>query len=91
MPNSYRLTNKQITISCICMDLEKQMAPLASVEFVVDQSDVRGRAGANFLVEWLAETKVSEPIVEAIMAGSQGNSAFSFSRPDKVIESTTQE
>ena len=50
------------------------------------QLDTRGGSGANFLVKWVAETAVSAPIIEAIMAGTMGNYSFAFARPGQAIQ-----
>jgi hypothetical protein len=62
------------------------LAPMASTEVIVRQFDTRGGSGANFLVQWVAETTVNEPIIEAIMAGTMGNYSFAFARPGRVVQ-----
>lgn len=57
------------------------LAPLASTDFLVEQRDQAGGAGANFLVDWAAETAVSEPLIEAVMVRESGNRAFAFRIP----------
>jgi Protein of unknown function (DUF3124) len=56
-----------------------QLNKLATTYFVVERTDKSGGAGANFIVDWLAEKQVSEPIIEAVMitAGSQNISFIS--------------
>jgi intergrase/recombinase len=51
---------------------------LASTDFFIEQNDTRGGVGANFLREWVAEKKVSVPIVESLMIGTAGTQAVSF-------------
>lgn len=53
--------------------------PRATAEFFVAADELPGGAGANFLVTWEADDDVYEPIVEAIMTGSSGTRAISFS------------
>ena len=55
------------------------LAPMSTASFVIEQQDMRGGAGANFIVEWAAEGNVSQPIIEAIMAGYEGTKGLSFS------------
>lgn len=62
------------------------LAPMASTEVIVPQLDTRGGSGANFLVKWSAETAVSAPLIEAVMAGIMGNSSFAFARPGHVVQ-----
>jgi hypothetical protein len=61
------------------------LAPMASTEVLVPQLDTRGGSGANFLVQWAAETTVSEPVIEVVMAGISGNYSFAFARPGRVV------
>ena len=50
-----------------------ELAPLATVEFVIQRADASGGPGANFLIHWKGPTDVDEPIVEAVMVGESGN------------------
>lgn len=63
-----------------------ELGPLASTEFVIPQEDVQGGIGASFIVEWVAQTEISDPVVEAIMINTQGNQGLSFVSPGRVIE-----
>lgn len=62
------------------------LASLALTEVIVPQLDTRGGSDANFLVKWVAETTVSAPLIEAIMAGTMGNYSFAFARPSRVVQ-----
>ena len=64
-----------------------RLNPLASTDFVVTEDDRTGGSGANFLVEWIAETEVYEPIVEAVMVSSASQQGISFISHGRVIES----
>ena len=55
------------------------LAPMATASFVIEQRDMRGGAGANFIVDWAAEANVNQPVIEAIMAGYEGTKGLSFS------------
>jgi hypothetical protein len=50
-----------------------ELAPLATVEFVIQRADAAGGPGANFLIHWKGPEDVDEPIVEAVMVGESGN------------------
>lgn len=50
------------------------LKPLQSTEILIGRSDTRGGSGANFIVEWVADIPVYEPIIEAIMVGNSNNS-----------------
>lgn len=64
-----------------------RLGALASTDFLVEHRDESGGAGANFLVDWVAEVVVTEPIIESVMVSSEGNHAFAFVRPGFPIAS----
>lgn len=55
-----------------------RLGAMATADFFVDSSDVRGGTGANFVVDWASEQAVSEPLIEAVMVGSVGAKGISF-------------
>jgi hypothetical protein len=61
------------------------LKPMASTRFVVKESDTKGGSGANFLVEWRAETAVNEPIMEGVMIGAAGQQGISFTSRGKPL------
>lgn len=65
------------------LDGQLTLKPLQSTEILIEKQDTRGGAGANFIVEWAAKTPVYEPVIEAIMIGSEksGISFKSIGRP----------
>jgi uncharacterized lipoprotein YbaY len=42
--------------------------PLGTYELYVPRSDSSGGSGANFIIDWNAETRINPPIVEALHA-----------------------
>ena len=71
------------------LDQPIEVKALATKDFVVPSNDTTGGAGANFIVEWVAQQKISEPIVEAVMIGTEGNRGFSFVSPARVTKRLT--
>jgi hypothetical protein len=67
-----------------------ELAPLASVEFVVKEADTAGGPGANFLVKWSGPPTVDEPLIEAVMLGRSGNAGISFTSVGRVITNEPQ-
>lgn len=61
------------------------LGPMASTDFLVERRDMSGGTGANFLVEWVSEEAVSEPVVEAVMMGSEGNRTFAFTSVGRAV------
>lgn len=68
-----------------------QLDALASTDFVVDRNDTSGGSGANFIVEWVAKTEISEPVVEAVMIGSALQQGISWISPGRVIKQTNSQ
>ena len=52
----------------------KVLKPLQSTEILVEKTDTRGGSGANFIIEWVADIPVYEPVIEAIMVSNSNNS-----------------
>ena len=50
--------------------------PMASIEFVVDRSESKGGAGANFVVNWAASKRVSEPLMQTVMNETSAGISF---------------
>ena len=63
-----------------------ELPSMATLDLIVGQKDRSGGSGANFIVEWVAETEVTEPIVECIMIGTSGQQGISFLTVGKVIQ-----
>ncbi len=52
--------------------------PFGTIEVVVPAEDMRGGAASNFIVSWAGAGPMAEPMVEAVMIGSQENTSYSF-------------
>ena len=68
-----------------------QLNAIASTDFIVNRNDTSGGSGANFIVEWVAKTEISEPIVEAVMIGSALQQGISWISPGRVIKQTNSQ
>lgn len=62
-----------------------RIAPLATTEFFVRESDRSGGTAASFVVEWIADQSVSDPVVETVMVGTSSNQGISFTCPGRVV------
>lgn len=58
------------------LDSSIVLRPLHSVEFVVERSESRGGAGANFVVQWGSSSPKTEPLIQTVM--SETGSGLSF-------------
>ncbi len=63
----------------------RSLGPLASTDFFVEAKEQSGGIGTNFVVEWVAEQPVYEPIVEALMLSTTSTQGISFSSPGRVV------
>jgi len=61
------------------------LRPFGSIELVIPAEDVRGGAAANFIIAWAGAGPMAEPLVEAVMIGSQDNTSYSFVSPGRPI------
>jgi len=63
------------------------LKPLASVRYVVGESDKSGGSGAKFIVKWRSETPLNPPIIEGVMIGTKMQQGISFvSRGQVIVE-----
>ncbi|HMQ51467.1 MAG TPA: DUF3124 domain-containing protein [Anaerolineae bacterium] len=62
-----------------------ELAPLGTMGILLERGDTRGGVGANFIVEWAANTQVYEPVIEAVMVSTIGTQGLGFSTASKVI------
>ncbi len=67
-----------------------QLGPLASSHVVIDPLDDTGGVGANFIVEWGAETLVHEPVIEAVMVSTANQQGISLISPGRVLSQTNE-
>ena len=62
------------------------LKPLETLNYMVEEKDKSGGSGANFIVEWQTDIKVSSPIVEAIMITTRMGQGISFMTTGKVVK-----
>ncbi len=62
------------------------LRPMGSVEYVLQESEKEGGAGANFIIKWKSDAQVTEPITEAVMISTALQQGISFSSRGKAIE-----
>ena len=54
------------------------LPPTSTLEYIVGSRDKVGGSGANFIVEWMANKKVSKPIIECVMISTDNQQGISF-------------
>jgi hypothetical protein len=67
--------------------LEKPLVvgPLASTYVHIEEKDVSGGFGANFIVRWEADKVINAPIIECVMIGATSGQGISFVSPGQEI------
>ncbi|MEO6808897.1 MAG: DUF3124 domain-containing protein [Isosphaeraceae bacterium] len=68
-----------------------RIAPMASTEFFVKENDATGGMSASFLVDWVADQAVSNPVVETIMIGTARTQGISFVGASRVLKDRAHE
>jgi len=63
---------------------DQELKPTATKIYTVSKEDQSG-TGANFIVEWVADQPVNEPLIESVMTDFSGNIGLAFLSPGKVI------
>ena len=61
------------------------LRPFGTIEIVIPAEDERGGPAANFIVNWAGAGPIAEPMVEAVMIGSQDNTSYSFVSPGRTV------
>ncbi|NHZ47883.1 DUF3124 domain-containing protein [Nitratidesulfovibrio liaohensis] len=67
------------------LDGPRQLPPLGSAQFVVEESDTLGGSGPAFIVVWRAASPVSQPLAQGVMIGTVSSQGISFITEGKVI------
>jgi len=62
------------------------LKPMASIDYVVNLEDMTGGNGAKFLVNVATKDKTNEPIIQAIMTNTLGNSNLCFLTQGYIVE-----
>ena len=65
------------------------LGPLASTDVHIEERDVSGGFGANFIVRWEADRIINAPVIECVMIGTTGGQGISFVSPGQEIREGT--
>ena len=60
--------------------------PMQTIEFVINERDIEGGTGANFVFDWLASKDAKPPYFEAVMISTSGQQGLSFTTKGVEIE-----
>jgi len=64
----------------------KQLKALGTTRYIITEGDKTGGSGANYIVVWKSDQKVNQPIIEAVMIGTQSSQGISFLSRGQVIK-----
>lgn len=62
------------------------LAPLETTEIIIDELDIAGGTGSNFIFEWKIPQGCSQPLFEGIMNSTMGRQGLSFTTEGKRIK-----
>jgi hypothetical protein len=54
------------------------LAPLETADIIIDEMDVEGGTGSNFIFEWKVPKNCPEPLFEGVMNSTVGQQGLSF-------------
>lgn len=62
------------------------IAPMETIEIIIDEHDQAGGTGANFLFDWQIKHNTNEPLFEGIMISTAGQQGLSFTTQGKRVK-----
>ncbi|PQV45054.1 uncharacterized protein DUF3124 [Jejuia pallidilutea] len=62
------------------------LAPMETTEIIIDEIDVSGGTGSNFIIEWKIPKDCPEPLFEAVMTSTMGQQGLSFTTQAKRVK-----
>lgn len=62
------------------------LAPMETAEIIIDEIDVSGGTGSNFIFEWKTPLNCPEPLFEGVMNSTMGQQGLSFTTHAKRIK-----
>ena len=67
-----------------------KLRPLQTIEFLVERRDSSGGSGSNFLLEWLSDEGVDQPVFKSVMVGTTGTQGICFSESGIEVSEPTR-
>ena len=64
------------------------LKPLESIEYVIEDAEDKGGAGASFILEWGGSRNSSQMMIQSVMIGTTGQQGISFTAKGEVISKT---
>ncbi len=54
------------------------LRPMETIELIVEEKDISGGMGANFIIQWGSKTENLNPLFQGIMIGTSNQQGISF-------------
>ncbi len=54
------------------------LKPMETIEIVIDEADIEGGTGGNFMFDWAVKEASQEPLFESVMISALGQQGLSF-------------
>jgi hypothetical protein len=61
------------------------LRPLEAIEFVIEDKEDKGGAGASFIIEWGAKDFSKQLLFQGVMIGTAGQQGISFTTKAEII------
>jgi hypothetical protein len=62
------------------------LRPLESIEYVIEDAEDKGGAGASFVLDWGGRTSKAQMLIQSVMIGTTGQQGISFTAKGEVIQ-----
>lgn len=62
------------------------LTPMETTEIIINELDISGGTGSNFIFDWKIPTNCPEPLFEAVMSSTKGQQGLSFTTQSKRIK-----
>ena len=66
------------------------LKPLESIEYVIEDAEDKGGAGASFILEWSGTRYSNQMLIQSVMIGTAGQQGISFTANGVVISRTAE-
>lgn len=68
------------------LEQPETLRTFASTWYVIEESNLSGGVGANFIVGWEAEAPVHPPVIESVMISTRHSQGISFTSQGRVLQ-----
>jgi len=66
------------------------LKPLESIEYVIEDAEDKGGAGASFILEWGGSKYSNQMLIQSVMIGTTGQQGISFTAKGEVMSRTAE-